>query len=110
MLRRVLRLLEMLGKPVPDFSLASLAGTTFKLYDFRDLHAPFARAGAELYGISKQKIRFPFELLLDPHEAVWERFGVMKEKWKYGKKVRGTPKPDARGRGPRSRPGGIELC
>ena len=114
----------MLGKPVPDFSLPSTGGTTFALSalrgtkvvlyfypkdntpgctaegaEFRDLHAQFRRAGARVFGISrdpaasherfKEKMRFPFELLADPDEAVCRRFGVMKEKLLYGKKVRG---------------------
>jgi peroxiredoxin Q/BCP len=37
----------------------------------------------------KQKMEFPFELLADPDEAVCRRFGVMKLKQMYGKKVRG---------------------
>ena len=114
----------MLGTPVPDFSLPSTSGTAFKLSstrgskvvlyfypkdntpgcttqgsDFRDLHAQFRRAGALVFGISrdsigsherfKQKMQFPFELLSDPDEAVCEQFGVMKLKSMYGKKVRG---------------------
>jgi len=34
-------------------------------------------------------MKFPFELLSDPDEAVCRRFGVMKMKSMYGKKVRG---------------------
>ena len=114
----------MLGKPLPDFSLASTSGTTFKLSaqrgekvvlyfypkddtpgctaegaDFRDLHGQFRRAGARVFGISrdsaasherfKEKMRFPFELLSDPDEAVCKQFAVMKLKNLYGKKVRG---------------------
>ena len=114
----------MLGQPVPDFSLPCTGGSTFKLSgvrgkklvlyfypkdntpgcttegsDFRDLHSQFRRAGAEVYGISrdslkshegfKQKMKFPFELLSDPEQAVCERFGVMKLKQMYGKQVRG---------------------
>jgi peroxiredoxin Q/BCP len=66
---------------------------------FRDLHAQFRRAGTRVFGISrdslasherfKEKMRFPFELLSDPDEAVCRQFGVMKEKLMYGKKVRG---------------------
>jgi peroxiredoxin Q/BCP len=37
----------------------------------------------------KEKLRFPFELLSDPSEAVCKQFGVMKLKMLYGKKVRG---------------------
>ena len=114
----------MLGKPVTDFSLPCTGGTSFRvsaargkklvLYfypkddtpgcsaegaDFRDLHDEFRRAGADVYGISrdavssherfKQKMRFPFELLSDPEEAVCKQFGFMKVKQMYGKKVRG---------------------
>jgi peroxiredoxin Q/BCP len=114
----------MLGKAVPDFSLPSTGGTDFRLSalrgeklvlyfypkdntpgcttegsDFRDLHAQFRRAGARVFGISrdslasherfKEKMRFPFELLSDPDEAVCTQLGVMKLKTLYGKKVRG---------------------
>ena len=114
----------MQGKRVADFSLAATGGTTFKLSahrgaklvlyfypkddtpgctaegaDFRDLHAEFRRAGAEVFGVSrdslsshqrfKEKMRFPFELLSDPEEALCKQFGVMKLKNMYGKKVRG---------------------
>lgn len=114
----------MLGKAVPDFSLPSTGGTDFSLSaqrggklvlyfypkdntpgcttegsDFRDLHSQFRRAGARVFGISrdslasherfKEKMRFPFELLSDPDEAVCGRLGVMKLKTMYGKKVRG---------------------
>lgn len=95
----------MLGKPVPDFSLASTDGTTFKLSALRGreavfvLPSQFRRAGTRVFGISrdsaasherfKEKMRFPFELLSDPDEAACKQFGVMKLKMLYGKKVRG---------------------
>ena len=114
----------MLGKPVPDFSLPSTGGVAFHLSttrgskvvlyfypkdntpgcttegsDFRDLHREFRRAGAQVFGISrdslkshegfKAKMKFPFELFSDPEEAVCEQFAVMKDKLMYGKKVRG---------------------
>jgi thioredoxin-dependent peroxiredoxin len=114
----------MLGKPVPDFSLPSTGGATFRLSealgsklvlyfypkdntpgctaegsDFRDLHSQFRRAGTQVFGVSRdsvasherfqEKMRFPFELLADPDEAVCKQFGVMKLKTLYGKKVRG---------------------
>ncbi len=66
---------------------------------FRDLHDKFARAGAVIAGISrdsvkshegfKSKMGFPFELLSDADEALCQRFGVIKMKNMYGKKVRG---------------------
>jgi peroxiredoxin Q/BCP len=114
----------MLGKPVPDFSLPSTGGVPFQLSttrgskvvlyfypkdntpgcttegsNFRELHKEFMRAGAQVFGLSrdsvkshdgfKAKMEFPFELLADPEERVCEQFGVMKQKLMYGKKVRG---------------------
>jgi thioredoxin-dependent peroxiredoxin len=112
------------GKAVKDFSLPSTGGATFKLSDlrgkklvvyfypkdntpgctveggdFRDRYREFAKAGAEVVGISrdslkshegfKAKMKFPFELLSDADEQVCTLFGVMKMKNMYGKKVRG---------------------
>jgi thioredoxin-dependent peroxiredoxin len=112
------------GKPVEDFSLPSTGGGTFRLssargsklvlyfypkdntpgcttegMQFRDLHKEFAKAGIQVYGISrdslrshenfKSKMKFPFELLSDADEKVCSQFGVMKLKNMYGKKVRG---------------------
>jgi thioredoxin-dependent peroxiredoxin len=77
----------------------STPGCTAEGADFGDLHAQFRRAGTRVFGISrdslasherfKEKMRFPFELLSDPDEAVCKQFAVMKEKLMYGKKVRG---------------------
>jgi thioredoxin-dependent peroxiredoxin len=72
----------MLGKPVPDFSLPSTGGGTFKLSsqrgsklvlyfypkdstpgcttegaDFRDSHKQFRSAGAEVFGISRDSLK-----------------------------------------------------
>jgi peroxiredoxin Q/BCP len=72
----------MLGKPVPDFSLPSTGGSTFRstkergrklvLYfypkdntpgctqqgsDFRDQHAGFAKANCTIYGISRDSLK-----------------------------------------------------
>ena len=112
------------GKAVKDFSLPSTGGGSFKLSDqrgkklvvyfypkdntpgctvegadFRDCHAAFRKAGAEVVGVSrdslkshegfKAKMQFPFELLLDADEIACTLFGVMKMKNMYGKKVRG---------------------
>ena len=114
----------MLGKPVPEFSLPATGGGRFRLSSargsklvlyfypkdntpgctlegaaFRDLHKQFRKAGAEVYGVSrdtlashekfKSKMRFPFELLADEGEKVCKQFGVMKLKNMYGRKVRG---------------------
>ena len=116
--------LEMLGKPVPEFSLPATGGGTFRLSGnrgsklvlyfypkdntpgctlegaaFRDLHKQFRKAGAEVYGVSrdtlashekfKSRMRFPFELLADEDEKICKQFGVMKLKNMYGRKVRG---------------------
>jgi thioredoxin-dependent peroxiredoxin len=74
-------------------------GCTQQGSDFRDFHAAFRKAGTQIYGISrdsirshesfKAKMKFPFELLSDPDEAVCGAFGVMKLKNMYGRKVRG---------------------
>jgi thioredoxin-dependent peroxiredoxin len=112
------------GKAVKDFSLPSTGGGTFRLSDqrgkklvvyfypkdntpgctvegadFRDRYREFAKAGAELVGVSrdslkshenfKAKMKFPFELLADADEKICAQFGVMKMKNMYGKKVRG---------------------
>jgi peroxiredoxin Q/BCP len=114
----------MLGKPVKDFSLPSTGGATFKLSEhqgkklvlyfypkdntpgcttegagFRDHHREFRKAGAEIFGVSrdsvrshegfKSKLAFPFELLSDAEESACAQFGVIKMKNMYGKKVRG---------------------
>lgn len=109
--------------PMPDFSLPSTAGD-FKLSDykgkhivlyfyprdntpgctmesiaFRDANAKFARAGAKIFGISRDslkrhekfsdKYKFNFPLLADEDETVCTLFDVMKQKTMFGKKVRG---------------------
>jgi peroxiredoxin Q/BCP len=113
----------MLGKPVPDFSLPGTGGTfrlkdergkklvlyfyprdntpgcTAEGADFRDAHSHFRRAGACVYGVSrdslkshesfKAKMKFPFELLSDEDETACKLFGVIKLKNMYGRKVRG---------------------
>ncbi len=74
-------------------------GCTTENVAFRDLHAQFQAAGAEIYGISRDSLRshegfktklgLPFELISDPEEQVCAQFGVMKMKQMYGKTVRG---------------------
>jgi len=74
-------------------------GCTTENMAFRDLHDKFTRAGAEIYGVSrdslrshenfKEKLGLPFELISDPDETVCQAFGVMKMKKMYGKDVRG---------------------
>jgi len=114
----------MSNQPVKDFELPATGATRFKLSEagaktlvfyfypkdntpscttealqFRDLHAEFKRAGAAIYGISrdsvrshenfKAKLKIPFELLSDEDESVCRQFGVIKMKNMYGKQVRG---------------------
>jgi peroxiredoxin Q/BCP len=74
-------------------------GCTVEGTQFRDLHKQFAKLGAVVVGVSrdslkshenfKTKMAFPFELLSDADEALCGKFGVMKMKNMYGKKVRG---------------------
>lgn len=124
-------------KTVKDFSLPSTGGGAFRLSahrgrklvlyfyprdntpgcsteaaQFRDLHPRFERAGAAVYGISrdtlaaherfKAKLGLPFELLADAGEAACRQFGVLKTKTLYGRKVRGIERStfviDASGR------------
>lgn len=111
------------GKKVPDFKaaatggdvqLSALRGHKVVLYfypkdntpgctsesaDFRDMHPRFVKAGAVVYGISrdslkshagfKAKLELPFELISDPDEALCALFDVIKMKSMYGKQVRG---------------------
>ena len=112
------------AKPVKDFRLPATGGGEFRLSehrgkklvlyfypkdntpgctvegaDFRDRHREFARAGAEVFGISrdsikshegfKAKMKFPFELLSDADEEACAQFGVIKMKNMYGRQVRG---------------------
>ena len=122
---------------VKDFSLPMTGGGTFRLKDsparavvlyfypkdntpgctteglqFRDLHKEFRKAGAEVFGVSrdslkshesfKAKMDFPFELLADEDEKVCQQFGVIKMKNMYGRQVRGIERStfvlDAAGR------------
>jgi peroxiredoxin Q/BCP len=112
------------NQTVKDFSLPKTGGGTFRLEDatakvivlyfypkdntpgctteglqFRELHKEFRKAGAEVYGVSrdslkshenfKAKMDFPFDLLADEDESVCQQFGVIKMKNMYGRQVRG---------------------
>jgi len=114
----------LLNQKISDFSLPATGGKTFRLseskarllvlyfypkdstpgcttegQEFRDAHNAFRRAGAEIYGISRDSLRshenfktkqeFTFDLLSDEDEKVCNLFGVMKLKNMYGKQVRG---------------------
>ncbi|GAB2180495.1 peroxiredoxin [Denitratisoma sp. agr-D3] len=114
----------MLDKPVPNFtaavtgaesvSLTALKGKKVVLYfypkdstpgctteaqQFRDLHGDFLKAGALVYGVSRDSLKshenfrakqgLPFDLISDADEALCALFGVIKMKNMYGKQVRG---------------------
>jgi len=113
------------GAKVPQFSLPATGGDSWRLkdaagralviyfypkdmtsgctresQDFRDLHAAFRKAGAEIVGISrdsvgshekfKAKEALPFTLLSDGNEEVCKLFDVIKEKSMYGRKYLGV--------------------
>src|ERR1700740_3052550 len=75
------------------------SGCTRESQDFRDLHAAFRKAGAEIVGISrdsvashekfKAKEALPFTLLSDEKEEVCKLFDVIREKSLYGRKYLG---------------------
>ncbi len=112
------------NKPLPEFealatgneslSNQSLIGQTVVLYfypkdntpgctteamQFRDKYKDFVKAGATVYGVSrdnmkshddfKEKLALPFELIADTEEKMCHMFGVVKNKIMYGKKVKG---------------------
>lgn len=114
-----------LGRKVPAFALPATGGGTWKLsdaagrklvvyfypkddtsgctregIDFRDLHAQFRKAGAEVVGVSpdslashekfKAKHGFPFDLLADTEKKACALFDVYKEKSMYGRKYMGV--------------------
>lgn len=75
-------------------------GCTTEGQDFRDLHAKFRRQNTVVFGVSRDSIRshekfrdkqkFPFELLSDPHENLCRQFDVIREKTLYGRKFMGV--------------------
>jgi peroxiredoxin Q/BCP len=74
-------------------------GCTTEAMQFRDHHAAFLKAGAVVFGVSrdnmashekfKQSLELPFELIADTEEKLCHMFGVVKNKIMYGKKVKG---------------------
>ena len=113
-----------LNKPVPEFEALATGGVKFSpqayagkivvLYfypkdntpgctteamQFRDHYREFVKAGAVLFGVSrdnmashdrfKQNLELPFELIADTEEKMCHMFGVVKNKIMYGKKVKG---------------------
>ena len=113
-----------LNKPVPEFEALATGGVKFTpqayagkivvLYfypkdntpgctteamQFRDHYKDFVKAGAVLFGVSrdnmashdrfKTNLELPFELIADTEEKLCHMFGVVKNKIMYGKKVKG---------------------
>ena len=74
-------------------------GCTTEAMQFRDKHTEFVKAGAVLFGVSRdnmashekfrQNLELPFELIADTEEKLCHMFGVVKNKIMYGKKVKG---------------------
>lgn len=74
-------------------------GCTTEAMQFRDFHTKFVKAGAVVFGVSrdnmtshdkfKESLELPFELIADTEEKLCHGFGVVKNKIMYGKKVKG---------------------
>jgi peroxiredoxin Q/BCP len=74
-------------------------GCTTEAMQFRDKYKDFVKAGAAVFGVSrdnmkshdefKTKLELPFELIADTEEKMCHMFGVVKNKIMYGKKVKG---------------------
>ena len=74
-------------------------GCTTEALEFRDRYKDFVKAGAVVYGVSrdnmvsheafKEKLGLPYELIADTEEKMCHMFGVVKNKIMYGKKVKG---------------------
>jgi peroxiredoxin Q/BCP len=112
------------GDRIPDLKLAASGGRTVALrsykkplvvyfypkdntpgctqegQDFRDLYPQFAKAGADVLGVSRDSVKshdnfiarheFPFVLLSDGDETMCKAFDVIKEKSLYGRKYMGV--------------------
>ena len=74
-------------------------GCTTEAMQFRDRHKDFLKAGAAVFGVSRdnmashdkfrQNLELPFDLIADTEEKLCHMFGVVKNKIMYGKKVKG---------------------
>ena len=92
---------DFLGKTVVLFFYpkADTPGCTKEACGFRDANRRILQTGAVLLGISgdtagaqkkfQSKYDLPFNLLADPDKKIAEKFGVLKEKNMYGRKVMG---------------------
>jgi len=74
-------------------------GCTTEAMQFRDKYKEFTKAGATVFGVSrdnmrshdefKLKLELQFELIADTEEKMCHMYGVVKNKIMYGKKVKG---------------------
>ncbi len=74
-------------------------GCTTEAMQFRDRHKDFVKAGAVVFGVSRdnmtshekfrQNLELPYQLIADTEEKMCHMFGVVKNKIMYGKKVKG---------------------
>ena len=74
-------------------------GCTTEAMQFREKYKEFTKAGATVFGVSrdnmrshdefKLKLELQFELIADTEEKMCHMFGVVKNKIMYGKKVKG---------------------
>ena len=116
--------MSLIGSPLPPFSLAddqgtsvtnqdllgkwtviyaypkdSTPGCTTEACDFRDNFARLKKAGAQVYGISRDSLKshqnfiakqeLPFHLLSDPEKELLTPLGAFGKKIMYGKEVEG---------------------
>jgi peroxiredoxin Q/BCP len=89
------------GKPVVLFFYpkADTPGCTIEACGFRDHFVKLQKAGVVVLGISRDTVKaqkkfqvkydLPYPLLADAEQVICNRFGVIKEKNMYGKKVTG---------------------
>ena len=90
-----------LGKPLVLYFYPkdNTPGCTTEAMQFRDKNKEFVKAGAVVFGVSrdnmkshdefKSKLELQFELIADTEEKMCHMFGVVKNKIMYGKKVKG---------------------
>lgn len=99
---KTVQLKELRGKKVVLYFYPKdmTPGCTNESRDFRDLHAQFKRAGAVIFGVSRDSLDshdkfrakhdLPFDLLSDPGETLCRQFDVIRPKSLYGRKFVGV--------------------
>jgi peroxiredoxin Q/BCP len=93
---------DLKGKPTVIFVYprANTPGCTQEACEFGSDYATFAKAGVRVYGMSRDsakananfrtKFAFPYPLICDPAETTLKKWGLLREKNMYGKKVMGV--------------------